>query len=60
MCIGGYLLHTEHSKAHMVVGLCVCFMAFVLMPIFIYYRYKNGKYRKYILNDEKIKQWRKP
>jgi hypothetical protein len=25
------------------------------MPFFIYYRYRDGKYKKYILNDEKLK-----
>jgi len=59
MSIGAYLLFTEHEKAQIVMGLGVFFMAFVLMPVFIYFRYKDGKYKKYILNDEKIKEWRK-
>ena len=25
------------------------------MPIFIFYRYKDGKYKKYIINDEKLR-----
>ena len=58
MAIGAYLLNTEYEKAHVVMGLGVFFMAFVLMPVFIYYRYKDGKYKKYIINDQKIKEWR--
>lgn len=58
MLTGVYLLITEHSKAQIVMGLGVFFMAFILMPVFIYYRYKDGKYKKYILDDKKIKQWR--
>ena len=57
MCIGAYLLNIEHEKAPIVMGLGVLYMAFILMPIFIYYRYKDGKYKKYILNDKKIKEW---
>ena len=57
MCVGAYLIHTEHEKAQIVMGLGVLFLSFILMPIFIYYRYKDGKYKKYILNDEKIKEW---
>jgi hypothetical protein len=26
------------------------------MPFFIYYRYRDGKYKKYILNDEKLRE----
>lgn len=57
MCIGGYLLRIEHPKAQIIMGFGVFFLSFVLMPAFIYYRYKDGKYKKYILNDQKIKEW---
>lgn len=57
MAIGAYLLNTQHSKAQIVMGLGVFFMAFILMPLFIYYRYKDGKYKKYIINsNEKTKK----
>ncbi len=59
MCIGAYLINTEHPKAQIVMGLGVLFMSFILMPVFIYYRYRRDKYKKYILNDEKIKGWLK-
>lgn len=55
ICAGIYLLQTEHPKAQIVMGLGVFYTSFILMPIFIYYRYKDGKYKKYQLNDEKIK-----
>ena len=57
MIIGVYFLNTEHPKAQVIMGLGVLYMAFVLMPIFIYYRYKDDKYKKYIINDNKIKDW---
>ncbi len=58
MCVGAFLLKTEHVKGPIVMGLGVLFLSFILMPLFIYYRYRDGKYKKYILNDKKIKEWR--
>lgn len=55
MCVGAYLVNTEHEKAQVVMGLGVLFLSFIFMPLFIYYRYKDGKYKKYILNDQKLK-----
>ncbi|MHB0754694.1 hypothetical protein [Polaribacter sp. M15] len=54
MITGAFLVNTEHEKAQIVMGLGVLFLSFIFMPLFIYYRYKDGKYKKYILNDEKI------
>lgn len=53
--IGIYLINIEHEKAQIVMGLGVFYFSFLFMPIFIYYRYKDGKYKKYILNDQKLK-----
>jgi len=55
MGIGVYLLKTAHPKGELVMGLGVFYVSFVLMPVFIYYRYRDGKYKKYQLNDEKLK-----
>lgn len=52
MIIGAYLLNTEHPKAQIVMGLGVMYLAFVLMPVFIYHRYKDGKYKKYIMKKK--------
>ncbi|MCH3883614.1 hypothetical protein [Tenacibaculum aquimarinum] len=57
MFTGFYLIKTEHEKAQIVMGLGVFFLSFILMPLFIYYRYRDNKYKKYILNDQKIKEW---
>lgn len=54
MIIGGYLVNKNHPKAEIVMGLGVFFMAFILMPLFIYYRYKDGKYKKYIIKNTKL------
>lgn len=52
---GIYLLNTDHEKAQIVMGLCVFYFSFLFMPFFIYYRYRDGKYKKYILNDQKLR-----
>ena len=54
MIIGFYLINTAHQEAQVVMGLGVFYFSFLLMPLFIYYRYRDGKYKKYILNDEKL------
>lgn len=54
--VGIYLINTNHEKAQIVMGLSVFYFSFLFMPFFIYYRYRDGKYKKYILNDEKIKK----
>ncbi|WP_188597873.1 hypothetical protein [Polaribacter pacificus] len=58
MSTGAYLIKTEHPKAEIVMGLGVLYLSFIVMPVFIYHRYKDGKYKKYILDDEKIKAWK--
>ena len=57
MFVGAYLINSEHPKAQIIMGLGVMYMSFILMPIFIYFRYKDNKYEKYIINDKKIKEW---
>ena len=54
MLIGGYLEAIDHPKGPIVMGLGVMYLSFIFMPIFIYWRYKNGKYKKYILNDRTL------
>jgi hypothetical protein len=54
IAVGIYMLNIDHEKAQITMGLGIFYFSFLLMPIFIYYRYKDGKYKKYILNDKKI------
>ena len=56
MATGMYLIHTEHEKAQVVMGLGIFYLSFLFMPLFIYYRYKDGKYKKYIINDDKLRE----
>jgi hypothetical protein len=54
MLLGGYLEYINHSKGPIVMGLGVMYLSFIFMPIFIYWRYKDGKYKKYIINDKTL------
>ncbi|WP_299016287.1 hypothetical protein [uncultured Polaribacter sp.] len=56
MSVGFYLINTEHEKAQIVMGLGVLYLSFIFMPIFIYARYKGGRYKKYIINDEILRK----
>ena len=54
MLLGGYLEYINHSKGSIVMGLGVMYLSFIFMPFFIYWRYKDGKYKKYIINDKTL------
>ena len=55
MATGIFLINTEHEKAQIVMGLCILYLSFIFMPLFIFHRYKDGRYKKYIINDEKLR-----
>lgn len=56
MVVGFTLVNQKHDQAEIVMGLGIFFVAFVFMPLFIYHRYKDGKYKKYIINDDKLRE----
>jgi hypothetical protein len=56
MATGIFLINTEHEKAQIVTGLGVLYLSFIVMPLFIFHRYKDGRYKKYIINDEKLRE----
>lgn len=60
MVLGVYFIYSEHPKAHLIMGLGVSYMAFILMPLFIFYRYKNGKYKKYQVKSNSLFNQKKP
>ncbi|QCX40765.1 hypothetical protein FF125_20825 [Aureibaculum algae] len=47
---GTYLLNQKHPKGDVIIGLSILFLSFILMPLFIFYRFRNGKYKKYVLD----------
>lgn len=51
--ITGFLLkRIQHPNADVIIGLDILFLAFIFMPLFIYYRYKKGKYKKYVIDPK--------
>lgn len=50
MIVGAYLKYQNHPKGEIVIGLSILFLSFILMPLFIFYRFRNGKYKKYVLD----------
>lgn len=49
---GGYLNLIGNPIYDLVIGIDILFLSFILMPLFIYYRYKKGKYKKYVIDPK--------
>ncbi|MDH5412493.1 MAG: hypothetical protein OEW87_00015 [Flavobacteriaceae bacterium] len=52
MITGLYLQYIDHPKYQIVMGLGILFLSSILMPLFIYYRYRKGKYKKYVIDPK--------
>lgn len=49
----GFVLQIfDHEEHRMVIGLSILFLSFILMPLFIFYRFRKGKYKKYVLDKD--------
>lgn len=53
---GYYLNDTLYQSGDKWIGIAVLLIAFVLLPTFIYHRYKNKKLSDFELNIDKIKE----
>lgn len=49
---GFVLQFLGHGEHRMVIGLSILFLSFILMPLFIFYRFRKGKYKKYVLDKD--------
>ncbi len=54
--VGFYLLNQDHHLGNTIVGIGVLAFALILMPLFLYYRYRGKKLKDYTLNKDKINQ----
>ncbi|HIP49772.1 MAG TPA: hypothetical protein EYG92_12515 [Lutibacter sp.] len=52
--VGFYLLSNDHRLGNFIVGIGVLLFTLILMPLFLYHRYKGKKLKDYILTKEKI------
>lgn len=57
--VGYYLKNSgDHATGDKWVGLGILAASFILMPIFIYHRWKNKKVKDYMLTEENLKKMR--
>jgi len=54
--VGFYLKNTNATNGNFIVGIAVLGMAFILLPFFLYTRYKNKKLSQYIFPKDSVKQ----
>lgn len=50
---GYYVKADDFQKGEKIIGIGVLMFAFILMPLFIYLRYKDKDFSKYMLNQPK-------
>lgn len=53
LSIGVYLQNIKHPIAEKIMGISVLVIIFVLIPLFLYYRFKEKNLNDYILDKEK-------
>ena len=59
ICIGYYFKNTgDHPTGDKIVGVGILVASFILMPIFIYHRWKNKKVKDYMLTEENLNKMR--
>ncbi len=57
--IGYYFKNTgDHSLGDKLVGIGILTASFILMPFFIYYRWKNKNVKDYMLTEENLSKMR--
>lgn len=52
--VGFYIKTTDEATGNLIIGLSLMAGFFVLMPLFIYHRWKNKDLKDYMLNKENI------
>lgn len=56
--IGFYIKGDNPKQGDLIIGLSLVTGMFVLMPMFIYHRYKNRDIKDFMLNKENIERMR--
>lgn len=61
MVYGFYLKQSGNSiTGDRIIGLCILAASFVLMPLFMYYRWKGKDLRRYMLTPENLERMNNP
>ena len=58
MGIGFYIRDSDQATGDIIIGLSILAGTFILMPMFIYHRWKNRKVKDYMLTKENIEKMR--
>lgn len=59
VCVGYYFKNTgDHVTGDKFVGVGILAASFILMPVFIYHRWKNKKVKDYMLTEENLRKMR--
>ncbi len=58
MGIGFYVKVSDEKSGHLIIGASIVIGVFVLMPIFIYHRWKDRSMKDYMLTKESIEKMR--
>ena len=58
MGIGFYVKSSDEESGHLIIGTSIVVGVFVLMPIFIYHRWKDKSVKDYMLTKESIEKMR--
>ena len=57
-CYGFYIRPEDIKQGDLFIGLSVVLLFFIVMPIFIYHRWKNRSVKEYMLTKESIEKMR--
>ncbi|TYP76113.1 hypothetical protein [Aquimarina intermedia] len=59
IAIGYYFKNSgNHPKGDTLIGIAILLGSFVLMPVFIYHRWKDRKVKDYMLTNDNIQKMR--
>ena len=58
ICLGFYIKPDHQETGDLIIGLSIVVGFFILMPLFIYHRWKNRSVKDYMLTKENIKKMR--
>lgn len=54
--VGHYIKPNDPSTGNLIIGLSISALFFVLMPVFIYHRWKNKDIKDYMLTKDNIEK----
>ena len=58
LCLGFYVKPENNVSGDYLIGVSLMLLMFIVMPLFIYNRWKNKDIKDYMLTEESIKKMR--